>query len=421
MSSESKTATSQTERQQRLIESSRRVLMKNYRQQPAVMARGEGVHLYDVAGNRFLDMTAGIAVCCLGHGHPALAKALSEQAGRLLHTSNLYFIEQQILAAERITDRCFGERVFFCNSGAEANEGALKLARRYQHVVAGAPERNTVISTIDSFHGRSCATVSITGQAKYREGFGPMFGPVEFVSFGDLDAAAKAMEGRTACAFIVEPIQAEGGIKVAPPGYLAGLRKLCDETGTILIFDEVQTGVGRTGKWFGHQHDGVEPDVMTLAKALGGGVPVGAVVASEKASEGLAYRPGSAVPHASTFGGNPFACAAINAVVQTIDDENLIDNCAQVGAYLGTRLEELVAAHPGLCTDARGRGFLRGVGLSRPASPLVATCRERGLLLSVAGGVVIRFAPALVATRADIDEALGILAGVLDEATATDV
>lgn len=411
-------STSSSDRQAQLITTSKRVLMQNYRQQPAVMERGQGVHLYDVAGNRFLDMTAGIAVCCLGHGHPALARALAEQAGRLLHTSNLYFIEQQILAAERITDRCFGARVFFGNSGAEANEGALKLARRYQHVVAGQPQRNTVISTLDSFHGRSCATVSITGQDKYREGFGPMFGPVEFVPFGDLEAAGKAMEGREACAFIVEPIQAEGGIKVAPEGYLAGLRKLCDDTGTLLIFDEVQTGVGRTGKWFGHQHDGVEPDVMTLAKALGGGVPVGAVVASEKAAEGLAYRPGSAVPHASTFGGNPFACAAINAVFQTIDDMGLIDNCAQVGAHLGSRLQELAAAHPGLCTDARGRGFLRGLGLSQPASSLVARCRERGLLLSVAGGVVIRFAPALIATRADIDEAVDILAAVLAEAAA---
>lgn len=407
---------SSTERQQRLIETSQRVLMQNYRQQPAVMERGAGVNLYDVAGNRFLDMTAGIAVCCLGHGHPALHKALAEQAGRLLHTSNLYFIEQQILAAERITDRCFGERVFFCNSGAEANEGALKLARRYQHVVAEAPERNTVISTLGSFHGRSCATVSITGQDKYRQGFGPLFGPVEFVPFGDLEAAAGALKDRTACAFIVEPIQAEGGIKVAPDGYLAGLRALCDESDTMLIFDEVQTGVGRTGKWFGHQHDGVEPDVMTLAKALGGGVPVGAVVASAKAAEGLAYKPGSAVPHASTFGGNPFACAAINAVMQTIDDEGLIDRCAEVGGYLGSRLEELAAAHPELCTDARGRGFLRGLGLSRPASPLVAACRERGLLLSVAGGVVIRFAPALVATREDIDEAMAILAPVIAEA-----
>ena len=409
------TAEQAAERQRELIELSGRVLMQNYRQQPAVMARGEGVYLFDVAGNRFLDMTAGISVCCLGHGHPALAGALAEQAGRLLHTSNLYFIEQQILAARAITDRCFGERVFFCNSGAEANEGALKLARRYQHVVAGQPERNLIVSTEGSFHGRSFATVSITGQEKYRKGFGPLFGPVEFVPFADLDAARAVLTREPACAFIVEPIQAEGGIRVPDASYLPGLRQLCDETGTLLIFDEVQTGVGRTGKWFGHQHDDVAPDVMTLAKALGGGVPIGAVVASEKAAAGLAARDGSAVPHASTFGGNPFACAAANAVIQTIDELGLVENCARVGEHLGGKLQELVERYPDRCLEVRGRGFLRGLALSGPAGPTVAACRARRLLLSVAGGVVIRFAPALLATAEQIDEAVAILDAVLAE------
>jgi acetylornithine/N-succinyldiaminopimelate aminotransferase len=399
-----------------LMAAAERVLIKNYRQQPLVLSRGSGVHLWDVAGNQYLDMTAGISVCCLGHSHPALEKALCEQAGRLLHTSNLYFIEQQILAAQAITDRCFGDRVFFCNSGAEANEAALKLARRYQHVIAGKPSRDLIVSTTGSFHGRSLATVAITGQEQYREGFGPLFGPVEFVPFGDLDAAARVLEAREACAFIVEPIQAEGGIAVPPEGYLAGLRALCDDTGTILIFDEVQTGVGRTGKWFAHQHENVTPDVMTLAKALGGGVPIGAVVATESAARGLAAIDGSAVPHASTFGGNAFACAAASTVIRIIEEQALVDRCAEVGQHLGDRLAGLVQKYPERCAGARGRGFLRGLVLKEPAARVVMRCREAGLLLSVAGAQVVRFAPALIAGREHIDEAVSILDTILGEA-----
>ena len=402
-------------RQDELMALAGRVLLANYRQQPVVMERGSGVHLWDAAGSRFLDMTAGISVCCLGHAHPALAEALAAQAGRLLHTSNLYFIEQQILAAQAITERCFGTRVFFCNSGAEANEGAIKLARRYQHEVAKKPARNTIVSTLGSFHGRTCATVSVTGQEKYRKGFGPMFGPVEFVPFGDLDAAAAVLQKEEACAFIVEPMQAEGGIIVPPAGYLAGLRELATKTGTILIFDEVQTGVGRTGKWFGYQHDGVEPDVMTLAKALGGGVPIGAVVANEEAARGLAFVEGGAVAHATTFGGNPFACCAASTVIATIEKEGLIERAAEVGEHLGKRLDELVAKHGPLAIESRGRGLLRGLALGRPAGPITAACREKGVLLSVAGGVVVRFAPALVVEKSHIDEAVEVLDSVLGE------
>src|SRR5262245_16078096 len=237
-------------------------------------------------------MTAGIAVCGLGHAHPAFTARVTEQLTKLVHVSNLYFNDQQILAATAIAARSFADRLFFCNSGAEANEGALKLARRYQHVVAGAPQRTTIIAATASFHGRSIATVSITGQAKYREGFGPLFEPIEFVPFGDLAAAQAAIERPTACAMIVEPIQAEGGLLVPPPGYLRGLRAACDAAGVLLIFDEVQTGVGRTGRWWGHEHEGVTPDVMTLAKGLGGGVPVGALCATEKAAAGLTAQAG---------------------------------------------------------------------------------------------------------------------------------
>lgn len=396
-----------------LIALASRALIQNYKQQPIVLGRGRGVEVWDLEDRRYLDMTAGIAVSALGHGHPALVAAITEQAQTLLHASNLYFLERQILAADAITRRCFADRVFFCNSGAEANEAALKLARRYQAVVAGAPQRTRIITTKKSFHGRSMATLSVTGQDIYRDGFGPLIEPVTEIDFGDLDAAERALGTRDACAFIVEPIQAEGGIIVPPAGYLAGLRDLCTRTGTLLIFDEVQTGIGRTGAWFAHQHEEVTPDVMTLAKALGGGVPIGAIAATDDAARGLARIEGKAVPHASTFGGNPLACAAAVAVIETIDNEALLENAKEAGRYLNRRLEELVAKHPAIAVATRGRGLLQGLVLSQPAAAVAGSCREHGLLVSVAGGVVIRFVPALTVKRAHIDEAITILDSVL--------
>ena len=282
-------------------------------------------------------------------------------SARLVHVSNLYYNEQQILAAKAIVDRSFADRVFFCNSGGEANEGALKLARRYQAVVAGAPQRTTFVSTVGSFHGRTFATVAITGQPKYREDFGPLVGPVEHIAYGDLDAATRALESPHRVRIIVEPIQAEGGIVVPPAGYLAGLRRLCDDTGTMLIFDEVQTGVGRTGTWFGHQHDDVTPDVMTLAKGLGGGVPIGAVAATEKAAAGLSQQPGGAVPHATTFGGNALACAAANAVFDIIESaRSLLDRVTETGEYLAGSSPSSSRSSPATRPRSRGRGLLRG-------------------------------------------------------------
>ncbi|MCA9676318.1 MAG: acetylornithine transaminase [Kofleriaceae bacterium] len=386
-----------------------RVFIKNYRQAPIVLTRGHGAEVWDAAGRRYLDMTAGIAVCGLGHAHPAFTSRVAEQLGRLVHVSNLFFNDAGILAAEHIVRRSFADRVFFCNSGAEANEAALKLARRYQAVVAGAPERTTIVSTQGSFHGRTFATVAITGQAKYREDLGPLVEPVELVPYGDLAAATAVLERRTACCMIVEPIQAEGGIIVPPPGYLAGLRAACDATGTLLIFDEVQTGVGRTGRWFGHDHDGVTPDVMSLAKGLGGGVPIGAIAATERAAAGLTAKAGGAVPHASTFGGNPLACAAACAVFDIIESEGLLDNVVEVGAHLGARLDDLVARHPGVALEARGRGLLRGVRLAGNVGQVNARCRDEGVLLSLAGPDVLRFAPPFVIGRAEVDEAVGAL------------
>jgi predicted acetylornithine/succinylornithine family transaminase len=391
------------------------VLVKNYRQQPIVLERGRGCEVWDRAGTRYLDMTAGIAVCGLGHAHPGFTARVTEQLGKLVHVSNLYFNDQQILAAQAIVDHSFAERVFWCNSGAEANEGALKLARRYQAAVYGRPERTMFVSTHGSFHGRTFATVSITGQPKYRENFGPLVGPVEFVAYGDAEAAARVLQTNTACAMIVEPIQAEGGIVVAPPGYLARLRELCDQTGTLLIFDEVQTGIGRTGAWFGHQHDGVVPDVMTLAKGLAGGIPIGAVACSARAAQGLAVQAGGAVPHASTFGGNPLACAAAVAMIEIIEAEGLVDRVTQAGAYLAQRLDELVAAYPGHALEVRGRGLLRGLVVSGAPASVVARCREKGVLLSVAGDKVVRFAPPYIVERAQLDEAVATVRAVLNE------
>jgi acetylornithine/N-succinyldiaminopimelate aminotransferase len=399
--------------QQDLIETAKSVLMQNYRQQPIVLRSGRGAEVWDADGRRYLDMTAGIAVCGLGHAHPTLTARVTEQLTRLVHVSNLYFNDQQILAAKALVDRSFGDRVFWCNSGAEANEGALKLARRYQQVVAQQPKKIRLVATEGSFHGRSFATVSVTGQAKYRQGFGPMIEPVEFVPYGDLFAATTVLDKGDTCCVIVEPIQAEGGIIVAPPGYLAGLRELCDRHGALLIFDEVQTGVGRTGKWFGHQHDGITPDVMTLAKGLGGGVPIGAVVASNKAAAGLAAPAGGAVPHASTFGGNPLACAAALAVIEVIETEGLLERVVQAGDYLGQRLTALVGKYPGHAVEARGRGLLRGVAVSGSPVNVVAACREKGLLLSVAGDKVVRFAPPYVIDKSIIDQAIAVLDEVL--------
>jgi acetylornithine/N-succinyldiaminopimelate aminotransferase len=397
----------------RLVGIAAKHLTLNYKQQPIVLTRGQGVRLHDVNGRAFLDMTAGIAVCCLGHAHPGLTKAITEQLGRLVHVSNLYFNDQQLLLADKLTSISFADRVFFCNSGGEANEAALKTARRYQQVVARAPERITIAAMESSFHGRTIATVSITGQEKYRKNFGPLFDPVRFLPFGDLDAARALLETNTICALITEPVQAEGGIITPPPGYLAGLRDLCSKTGTLLIFDEVQTGVGRTGRWFGYEHEGVTPDIMTLAKGLAGGVPIGAMLATDEAAKGLLPLAGEPVTHASTFGGNALAAGAALAVLDIIEKEGVLANVVAVGDHLHAGLEKLAAAHPTIATGARGRGLLRGLVVKSDPAGLVAASREKGLLLSVAGANVVRFVPALNVTKAEIDEALGILDAAL--------
>jgi acetylornithine/N-succinyldiaminopimelate aminotransferase len=395
--------------QDELVAAGHRLLLNNYKQAPVVMTRGEGCALWDVEGRRYLDMTAGVAVCVLGHGDAGLAEAISAQARRLIHASNLYYLENQLRLADALSRRAFKGRAFFCNSGTEANEAALKIARRYQAVAQGRPERVELVAFDNSFHGRTMGALAVTGQPKYRAGFGGLVEPVRFLPFGDLAAARAAVTDKT-CAVILEPVQAEGGIILPPPGYLQELRRLCSDTGTVLVFDEVQTGVGRTGTFYAYEKEGVTPDVVTLAKGLGGGVPIGAMLANEDVARG--FEPGS---HASTFGGNPFATAAALYVQHAIDAGGLLERCRDVGAYLGSALLRLAERRKPRARGARGRGLLQGLVLDGDAGPVVTRARERGLLLSVAGGNVVRFVPPLVVSKDEIDEAVQILDAALAE------
>jgi acetylornithine/N-succinyldiaminopimelate aminotransferase len=393
-----------------LVAAGRRLLTNNYRQAPIVMARGEGCTLYDVEGRRYLDMTAGIAVCVLGHGHPGLADAIAAQARRLVHVSNLYYSETQLQLAEALSRRAFAGRVFFCNSGTEANEAALKLARRYQIVTRGQPERTEIVAFDNSFHGRTLGALSVTGQPKYREGFGPLVTPVRFVPFGDVAGARAAITERTA-AVIVEPIQAEGGINLPPAGYLQELRRACTDAGAVLIFDEIQTGTGRTGTFYAFECERVVPDVVTLAKGLAGGVPIGAMLANEEVARG--FEPGT---HASTFGGNPFATAAALFVQNAIDELGLLENCREMGGHLGSALLRLAERRRPRTRGARGRGLLQGLIIDGDPADVVTRARAAGLLLSVAGANIVRFVPPLIVGKAEIDEAIEILDHVLGEA-----
>lgn len=390
------------------------VLVKNYRQQPIVLERGLGCEVWDKAGTRYLDFTAGIAVCGLGHSHPEFTARVAAQLGKLVHVSNLYFNDQQVLAAKAITDRSFAKRVFFCNSGSEANEAAMKLARRYQAVVAGQPQRTTFVSTINSFHGRSFATVAITGQAKYREGFGPLVGPVEFIPYNDLEAAARMLEQRTACAIIVEPIQAEGGIITAAPGYLAGLRRLCDDTGTLLIFDEVQTGVGATGKWWAYEHYGVTPDIVCFAKKLQvGGIFVGDRIDD---TENVFTKPGRIN---STWGGGLVDMVRATRILEIIVDEDLLANAKARGDELLRGLMKIQERHP-IVDGARGLGLLCAFDLPDGAKrdAAIKRCFADGMLVLSCGSRTVRFRPSLNVTAEIIAEGLKRLEKAITEVEA---
>jgi predicted acetylornithine/succinylornithine family transaminase len=388
-----------------LLEWSERYHVATYLRPPICLVRGQGVRLWDSEGREYLDFTAGIAVVGLGHCHPRITQAIREAAGTLIHTSNLFHTAPQIHLAKLLCEHSFGERVFFANSGAEANEAAIKLVRKYARERFSS-DRYEIIATRNSFHGRTLATLTATGQEKYQHGFEPLMPGFKHVPYNDLGALERALDNRTA-AVLVEPIQGEGGVNVPDDDYLPGLRKLCDEAGALLILDEIQTGMGRTGKLWAYQHWGVEPDIMTLAKALANGVPIGAMVARESVARALT--PGS---HASTFGGTPFVTTVAIATFETLLEEHLPENAARMGKYLTERLQRLKSKHS-FIREVRGKGLLLAIELSRPAAPVVTGCREAGLLVLTAGDMVVRLAPPLIVDEADCDRALTILDSVL--------
>lgn len=368
-----------------------------------IFERGDGVTLWDRDGNAYLDFVAGIAVNCLGYNHPELTKALQKQVGDLLHVSNMYYTEPQIELMERICDLSFGDRVFLCNSGTEANEAAMKLAHRYQREVAGRNDKFHIVSMKKSFHGRTLASLTATGQPKYHKGFEPLVEGFRYATFNHLDSVKALVDEHTA-AVIMEPVQGEGGIRPAEQSFIEGVRAICDKHGALLIFDEVQAGVGRTGEFFAYQGFGVEPDIMCLAKGLGGGVPVGAMVATEKAFGG--FTRGS---HASTFGGNPLASRAALVVLDVIEREGLCERVKERGAQLMTGLRELQKDYD-VIVDVRGRGLMVGAECKGDAAGWIATrARDEGLLVNTAGGNTIRMVPPLVITESDVKDALARL------------
>lgn len=375
-----------------------------YKRFPIVLVEGSGASVWDSDGRRYTDFVAGIAVCNLGHAHPAVAEAICRQAKRLLHVSNLYYTVPQTELAAWLTAHSFADRVFFCNSGAEANEAALKLVRKYFND-RGETGRRRVVAMERSFHGRTFATLSATGQAKVRQGFEPVLAGFEFVPFNDIEALARAVDDQTA-AVVLEPLQGEGGVRPPAPGYLQAVRALCDEAGALLVFDEIQTGIGRTGKLFAHEHFGVRPDIMTLAKALANGLPIGAMLATEKAA--AAFGPGS---HASTFGGSPIVTAAALEVVKALSG-GLIAQAASTGAYFRDQLLGLQSRHASVA-EIRGLGLLLGMEISRDGDAIVRACMDRGYLINCIQGNILRFVPPLTISRAEIDGLVACLDALL--------
>ena len=359
--------------QEELVEAGKRLLLNNYRQAPIVMTRGEGCALWDVSGRRYLDMTAGVAVCVLGHGDAGLADAIGTQARRLVHASNLYYLENQLLLAEALSRRAFKGRAFFCNSGTEANEAALKLARRYQVVARAQPARTELVAFENSFHGRTMGALVRHGAAEVPRGLRAARRAREVPAVRRSSRRCAPRSPRRPAPSSSSRSRPRAASCLPPPGYLQELRRLCTETGTVLIFDEVQTGVGRTGTFYAFENEGVVPDVVTLAKGLGGGVPIGAMLANEEVARG--FEPGS---HASTFGGNPLATAAALYVQHTLDAQGLLEHCRDVGAYLGSALLRLAERRKPLTRGARGRGLLQGLVLDGDAAPVVARARARG-------------------------------------------
>jgi acetylornithine aminotransferase len=386
-------------------------VMNTYTRQPISIVRGRGSKVYDLEGREYVDFVAGIAVNLLGYGHPDLVLAIQKQVQQLIHTSNLYYTEPQVRLAQALVEHSFAQKVFFCNSGAEANEAAIKLARKYSHDKYGA-DRFEIVAMKNSFHGRTMATLTATGQEKVQKGFAPLMPGFSHVTFNDLSEVDRAITSKTA-AIMLEPIQAEGGVHVADRGYLQALRELCRERDVLLIFDEVQTGMGRTGTLFCYEQFGMQPDIMTLAKGLGGGVPIGACLATDAVAQ--SFTPGS---HASTFGGNPLACAAGLAVLRVLLDGKIMEQGRRMGESLAKGLTALQERHR-VVKDVRGLGLLRGMELDVDGNTIVADCLARRLLINCTGDRVLRFVPPLIITQPEIDCLLDVLSQSLSRHTAS--
>jgi len=381
--------------QETLIKKARQYLANTYTRFPIVVTKGEGCWLWDLDGRRYLDFLAGIAVCNLGHVNPNVYDGVIAQAKKLFHVSNLFYTEPQIKAAEILVERSFGDKVFFCNSGAEANEAAIKLARRYSWKKYGEG-RHEVIVMENSFHGRTIATVSATGQPKFQEGFTPLLEGFICVPFNRVDSVAERLSGKT-CAVMIELIQAEGGVYPAKKEYVKKLRDMTANKDILLIIDEVQTGIGRTGRFFAYEHYDIEPDIISLAKALGNGFPVGAIIGKEHVME--AFEPGT---HASTFGGNPMGAAAITATLNTLIDEGIIKHCEEVGKYLHKGLVSLKKRYP-FVVDVRGMGLIWGIELSIDGDELVKEFLEEGVIINCVKGKILRLVPPLIVKKEEVD------------------
>lgn len=394
--------------EKRIIADSKNYLMNTYNRAPIALIKGRGMKVWNSEGKEFLDFVGGIAVNCLGHCHPRVVIAIQKQAQRLLHVSNLYHIEPQVRLAKLLVENSFADRVFFCNSGAEAVESAIKLARKYakEHI---SPERYEIITAYNSFHGRTFGALSATGQERFKKGFEPLLPGFKHVPFNDITALRDAISKQT-CAVMLEPIQGEGGVRVPSNDYLQQVREVCDKEGILLILDEVQTGMGRTGKLFAYEHFSIEPDIVCLAKGLGGGVAIGAILAKERIAN--SFQPGN---HASTFGGNPLACAAAHATIETLLEDNFIlDNCNRMGMYFLEALQRLKADFPSIVIDIRGIGLLIGMELAKEGGHIVERCAERGILINCTSGNVLRFTPPLIITQKEIDHLIDALENIFE-------
>lgn len=390
---------------QSMINESEQYLIHSYNRYPIVLDHGEGVTLYDTEGKKYLDFGGGIAVCALGYSNEVFKEALKKQIDKGIHFSNYFYSEPLMKAAKGLAKATGMDKVFMANSGTEANEGALKLARKYA-IMKGRDDRHEIVSMNKAFHGRSMGALSVTGTAKYREPFEPMISGVTFADYNDLDSVKAAVTDRT-YAVIVEAVQGEGGIYPADPEFLQGIRKLCHEKDIIMICDEIQCGMGRSGKMFAYQQYGIQPDIVTMAKGIGNGITVGAFATTSEIAQAMV--PGD---HGTTFGGNPLACAAVTETLAIFKEKNIPDHVEQIGDYLGQCLAKIVQTKE-IAVESRGMGLMRGLELSRPAAPYITKALERGVIFMSAGTHVIRFVPPLIIEKEDVDAMISVLEEIL--------